>query len=339
MRRTFAGPRAAGFTLIELLVVISILAVLTGLAVGGFANMGRGTALGSAEQMVRASLQRVRQEATEIQAPTFLELRPTADGPLELVQGRTQLALTWHFEGELTAKGTLSGRNTYSPVLGGRRIEDGRLGDAVRLMGGTIEPERGRQERDPWLDPSEGFRLRGYVRLDDAPRRAKLASYGGAFLWEITDEGGLAASLRLMDPKDEEREVQAETGGGLLLPGRWCEVEVSFDGWKLDLRVHSVLEAREEARGRLLLGEKDRFVFGGNGLSADVDEIRYETVAWDEAVEMPLDVELEHQGVLTVRFGPQGRLDPTVHAGPQVIRLRLGVETEAITIEPSGVVR
>lgn len=330
-------PGAGGFTLIELLLVMLLISLLTGLTVSSLARVAQSSKLDQAWRLVRQSLGDARVSAREASALARVLVVPGS--PAQIVVRRGQDAGSWHFD-EGQGSRALGGRNLHAQLRGASFSEEGTVRGGVAIGGGVVECGV-----SPLYDPVDGFAVALDIRPDEDLGAAGLASFGKTFVLELTEDGGLSATL---DLEDEQDPVTVKTPPGLIARQRWARVELAYDGVEVFLRAHGVLEARKkivstttQKSGVRLAAprEDDRLRFGSKTFKGSMDEIVYRTLEEAEVIELDPDVEVGVQAPLEVRFDGDGRLDPRVHEALVRIPLACEGETKEVTVDLAGVVR
>jgi type II secretory pathway pseudopilin PulG len=327
--------RGGGFTLTELLVVCGILAVAMGISAAALSRVGQTGAMEASERLVRSALMRARTSARRQSALTRVTFMPedVAKGQAAMISlVLTRDAADLHFD---VADGSrvLAGRNNWA-TLRGAKIEDGGVVRSCAVFDGgdtvVCDPAAG-------YDPTAGFSLAMYVWPDAESFGGRLVSYGESFSLDLTEDGGLVASLTL----GEQGEVlTVETPPKRLRPGAWAPVGLLYDGLGITIRAHGVVEAARAERRRLLAPEEqDRLVIGGSSFRGRIDEFGYETLEVARIDELPVGVTFKLNQPVVVRFDVDGSLDPRVHQTGVTLPLRLEDEEREVRIDLAGLVR
>ena len=318
MKRTIYLRRSSGFTLIELIVVMGILAMLFGMGVGMLTNLnpGKRAALGLVQNIVRSA----HNSANARRAPARVRLDPQKN---TLRASGMDVAGTWQFETE-----GLDGSSGFDGVcLGGRIIDDGFLGKALSFAG---TPAGSHAEiplqQDPGFDLREGFQIQCALRLE-SPSGGRILDFGSVASLECKSDGSLRAWFK---PEVVSASGVVSAGGmvavdsasGLLAPGPWMRIEITYDRRLLRLLVNGVEAARAAAdgpvcklQGPLVIGDV-RTPFPGA-----IDALSILAVVDNTEVKLPKTVNFAPDVPREIVFSADGALDREVHAGPLSIGL------------------
>jgi prepilin-type N-terminal cleavage/methylation domain-containing protein len=331
----------AGFTVLELLAVMAVLSIIMGLSVASLNRMGKGPALEVAERQVRMALMRVRTASRE-QAALGDVLFVPGDAPSIRIS-QTRDAGSWHFDEDKSRQ--LGGRNNFAVIKGGAIEEGGTVRRCVTVgAGDTVVCDT-----VAGYDPVRGFDISLDVRMESDARGGVVCAFGDTFSLELSDVGGASATLTL-EGSSEATTLASEKE--LLVPGTWCRLRLTFDGFEVHLYVHGVLEAsksvvseNEPGPRRVESPDKQaRLTFGSKTFSGSLDEISYRTVE-DEEIHLLADghegLDFALQSPLRVRFDAQGRLDPRLHQEEvlvKVLQVESGI-TRQVSVDLTGVIR
>lgn len=310
--------RDAGFTLMELMVVMVIAASLMGLGAGLFTSMGKRTASQSALANLQSTIVGVRNASSRF--PSMIVVDPDSTPPV--VQGLYQEVLQeFHFDpravpggGAPTVAWGIEGRQCNP---GGAQVVDGgRVGGALRLGGGRVDCGNYAA-----YDVTDGVTVELYMKPDGPLQPADLVTKGEALRLRIEQGGKLTGSIGV---KAEHGSEKATTTAQLppVKPGQWIGVRLSYDRNELALATDTGYgwvqrgTPKIEDRRMALAPDQNLLVGGFSGL---LDDFRFAGVHATTPLEMPPGVKLI--GVGKKPYKPihfiGGRLDPTVHFGPQ----------------------
>lgn len=327
-----------GFTLLELLAVMGLMAVVMGLATSALTRNSRGSRLETAQRLVRAALLEARNAARGEGGLARVQFHAGPPAKVTLQRGRD--AGTWHFD-EAVGGRVLGGGNNFAMLRGASLTPDGTIRGGVLLAPGkTVEcPKLSVYE------PMAGFSISMDVLLEGDQQGGTVMSYGPGLTFEITSDLGLSTTL---DFAGEAKPVTVATPPGMLAPGRWARIELSYDGIEVLLRAFGVVEARKrivsdvtQQTGLQLEqpGADAALLFGSKTFAGVIDEVRYRTLEDGEVFELDTDVVLDIKEPLELRFDADGRLDSRLHVESVQIPLVYEEERDLIRVDLSGVVR
>lgn len=313
--------RRGGFTLIELLLVMGLIALLLGIGVGAFARLDFGDRVASS--LVENVLRSAHNWAVARDAPA----RVTIDRATRTIRSEgLQVIGTWHFE-TLPIEGAfgLSGAH-----FGGQLVDDGFQGRAISFLG---EPSRSRVEfpvnTDPSFDLREGFAIGCAVRVG-AGRSGAVLRAGESVSLDVAPDGSIHGWVvgQLTDELGQEQRggrIPIASPPHVVTPGRWTQIELSYDRKKLRLFADAapVAEVAETVpvwrlQGPLVLSP-DPTPFPGAIDNLVVSAV----VAQDETV-LPMNTGFAANVPTEILFAAGGGLDRNVHSEP----VRVTVESE-----------
>jgi prepilin-type N-terminal cleavage/methylation domain-containing protein len=331
-----SGRGRRGFTLIELLAVMAIVGLLIGFSMGGLARTTQGSALQGSVRLLRSSLQMARRSAVEQGALARLLLAPGSPATLRLETVRDAVTIAFT---ESEGGTVLAGRNRRATLRGVKLVEGGTVRSCAEFRGeGTVTLDPGED-----LVPRRGFSLALDVWPDPDSPGGELASFGRLFVFRMTAEGALAATLEC---EGAGSLLEIATADGVIAPGVWSRVELHFDGIEVAVHAHGVVEARKAAgdeqvpiRELVLPESTDRLRLGARGFTGFLDEVIYRTLEETQVVELERGVELLLEHPLELRFDDRGRLDSRIFPGGMTLRLRLEEEVRVVTVDRDGVIR
>lgn len=338
-----------GFSFIEIVIVMGAMAVLLGLTVGYIANLGRSTYV----QQSKAMLQETAHACMSAsmggrRAVMMLRTAQDDDGYEYLLLGASiaRPVLTHQFE-------TLDfASEARAPQVQGQ-VElargKGRIGNCARFAGGHLEFAPASSfamteglEFDCWIKPASRRTLMTLVKGGEA-YEVQLVQAGGNDTYDVrlrlkvrkaADEGRTA-------PTDKSYETK---GGPVVADGRWQRIQIMWQGLEPSIRVNGLEVFEPETKGRRpggAQGPEDvanvlRIVPGasggvplsisssGNAYHGLMDGFRLLGVFQSEEFErrLPGDLEVLYPQVpLRIAFY-NGGLDPDIHSGDQIIRIR-----------------
>jgi prepilin-type N-terminal cleavage/methylation domain-containing protein len=335
--RAHRGARAAsGFTLVELLIVMSLIAVMLGLGVGVFASLDLGDRVGV------SNVQNVLRSAHNWAVAQIAPARVRIDAAASTLRAEgLQVVGTWHFETE-PIMGAFGLEGTS---YGGHFVDDGFQGRALSFAG---EPARSRvefavQDDSAWSF-TEGFALRCAVRTTEA-HGGVLLDLGGAVGLETTDDGAIKAWFVAQRSDDEQKEGRGgkavmSTSPGLLIPGRWTQVELEYDrnAFTIIVDAQPAAELLENApvmrmAGPLVLSPSSA-PFPG-----DVDSLVVASVVGGDASDLPRGITFGKGTPAEIVFQAGGGLDRAHHR--EAVKVLLDFDDgrkETVLVNLSGTV-
>ncbi len=357
MKRPDNRPRA-GFTLLELLVTMTVMAVMLGLGVGLFANLGfeaRGTS-GIVKTLVRTT----REEAVR----TGLPARVDFDAQQGDVRGFFfQVIGSWHFEtGYREHKRTSEpGRSSPPSNAGATWGFDSGAGLNVTARQAKVETRGG------YPGGFLRFEPKGKLVIDTLGSNTFMTDVGFAVSFAIRPQQGtdgvlvrraeayevrasangqLRASIALAESYGDAGEQRAAgemrliTPERVLVPGKWSRVTLVFDGRLGQLLVDGRRVARDDRLVRLSTRVRplSTITFGGSG-AFDLDDVRLYDCAEQGPIELPEGAKLVLFGAdearprprLSVFFTADGFLDPIAHRVPLEFAVELDARGESAT--------
>lgn len=349
LRPTRASARSHGFSFIEIVIVMGAMAVLLGLAVGYIGNLGRGTYV----QQSRALLQETAHACLSAsmggrRAVLLMRSKTDAEGNEVLVIGAsiTRPVLTHQFE-------TLEfASEARKPEVAGQVELDrkqGRIGNCAKFGGGHLKfaprsvfAMTEGLEFDCWIKPDRGRTIMTLVQGGEAYEVQLVQG-------SVSDTYDVRLRLKARKVSEDGRapavDVNFQTkGGAVVADGRWQRIQVIWQGLDPSIRVNGLEVYEGEGKRRQpggTLGPEDvaqvmRIAVGergavpltiggsGNGYYGLMDGFRILGVfrSQDFERQLPGDLEvIEPKLPLRVAFY-NGGLDPDVHSGDQIIRLR-----------------
>ncbi|MBK7641753.1 MAG: prepilin-type N-terminal cleavage/methylation domain-containing protein [Planctomycetes bacterium] len=326
----------SGFTLMELMAVMMIIAVLLGVGAGMFRRIDFSDRV--ARPLVQSVLRSAQNWAVARGTPALVRIDKQA-GTL-CAEGQLVVG-TWHFE-RLPIVGAFGLDGTQ---FGGQLVDDGFQGKALSFVG---EPARSSVEiavaQDPAFDLRDGFCVRCALRIQPGASAAVL-SIGDVVGLDVEDGGALSAWFVAERLDEEQRPVRGgriplRGGVGALVPGRWEQIELSYDRTAFELRVDGVRIAStsEDARVWHLEGPL-RISPGQTTFAGALDSLVVSAVGASEVSKLPSDSHFGPDTPTEIYFQPGGGLDRARH--PEALRIRLlrddGPESLVI-VQPYGTV-
>ncbi|MDA1194621.1 MAG: hypothetical protein O2894_05495 [Planctomycetota bacterium] len=347
------SPRAAGstrgFSFIEIVVVMGAMAVLMGLAVGYIGNLGKATYIAQAKAMMAETAHACLSASVGGRRATLL-MRSGQDEEgfpvLTIGASIARPVITHQFESldfaSEARRPDLQGRVELERVAG-------HVGNCAKFGGGslTFAPSSAFAmteglEFDVWIRPEAGRTLMSLVQGGEAYEILLVQSTG-------SDAYDVRLRMKLRKASETGRATSIDKnyetkGGPVIADGRWQRLQVSWQGLDPSIRV-SGLECYEgegigrrpggvlgpdeiAAVHRIDIGERGAVPLSisaaGNGYVGLMDSFRLLGVFLSEEFErqVPGDLEvIEPKLPLRVAFY-DGGLDPDVHSGDQIIRIR-----------------
>ncbi len=349
--RAAPAGRAAvrGFSFIEIVVVMGAMAVLLGLAVGYIGNIGKSTFVAQAKAMLSETAHACT-SASVGGRRAVLTLREvdTEDGDTVLMIGASiaRPVLTHQFE-------TLDfASEARAPAISGKVELDrkqGRVGNCAKFSGGYLEFAASSVfamteglELDVWIKPESHKTLMSLVRGGEA-YEVQLTQAGGSDTYDVR------LRLKLRKASESVRTIALDQtyetkGGPVIADGRWQRIQVMWQGLEPSIRVNGLEcysaggKARQPggAMGADVVAQVHKIVVGprgaipltisapGSPYSGLMDGFRILGVFQSEDLERILPGELEvlfPTVPLRIAFF-NGGLDPDLHSGDQIIRIR-----------------
>lgn len=336
-RATARSTARAGLTLLELILTMGILGIVFGAGVGILTSLDLTS--GQSAGLVRSALAAASGAALREGAPARLEVS-TDRTSLYVIAPRT--LGTWHFERD-DGQGA---RGLQTALFGAANTDEGHMGSGLVFSG---------KRRDAYVelglvaggsfDPTAGLAIELAVCLDELSPGRLLDVAGVAGL--DVQEGG-ALSGWILPARLDESGVEvvgakrvAELPAGVLLPGRWVRVGLSYD--RVELRITadgfpasivSEVAPLSRAKGAIVLGGTPRAFVGR------VDTVVVRQAEVGEPLVLPEGTLWPEDGPRAVRFEADGALDRGRHPTGLDIGLELpdGARVE-VRVTPYGAVQ
>lgn len=326
-----------GLTLIELLVVMGLLALILGAGVGALASLDIGT-MGSGS-LVRSTLRSASNWSRSRQAPARVRI-DAANGVLS-AEGLNVVG-TWHFESRPPTGAFGLDGELHEALL----VEDGFVGKALSFAGAPAGALfEAAVHTDPAFDLRTGFQVQVVLRPEDAGG-GRVIQVGEALRIDATRRFGLRVQLATQR-FDEElgRLVPAgtatlETPQGILQPGHWQRVLVTYDRVLIAVHVEGLEVAHLEEEGDVV-PVKSRLVLGGGERPwpGSIDALVISAVGASEEVVLPQGVGFVDGTPEDVFFAADGGLDRSRHEGPVLIPLEyVDGRTDLVRVNMYGTV-
>ena len=342
--------RQRGFSFIEIVIVMGAMAVLLGLAVGYIGNLGRSTYIQQSKAMLQETAHACL-SASMGGRRAVLMMRSAEDdeGYPYLVLGASiaRPVLTHQFE-------TLEfASEARAPIVNGQvelERSQGRVGNCAKFKGGHL--------LFPPLSVfamTEGLELDCWIKPEPRQTLMTLCEGGEAYAVSLVQAGGndtydVRLRLKVRKAMDEGRapptdKIYETKGGPVIADGRWQRIQVMWQGLEPSVRVNG-LEVYEsaESKGRrpggamgpedaeqvlkIAVGERGALPLSigspNNAYHGLMDSFRLLGVFRSEEFErrLPGDLEVLYPRIpLRIAFY-NGGLDPDIHSGDQIIRLR-----------------
>ena len=241
----------------------------------------------------------------------------------ELAAEALQVIGTWHFEDPL-----LRGAFDLTGTLdGGEIVPEGFIGSALSFE----DSPRGSTASIgvahlPSYDITQGFAIDLAVYPGAEPQ-GRVVDLGGAAGIDVVHAGALEAWFvqrveRTGDLDTAGGSIVVRSAPGLVRPGRWLRVRVSYDRRLLRLSVDGVPAGELavdspvwQVEGPLQLSDTRRFFTGR------IDNLVISAVAAEEVVSLPGEVRFGEGAPAEIRFAAGGSLDRDVHTKPVSIPL------------------
>lgn len=345
-------PPQAGFTLVEILVVLALMAVLMGIGVSMFTNLGKQGVFSTTVSRVLSTLNRVRNSSMSHPAALQITAGDPGKGEENAVQGIEFVPL-WQSQCEEPAKGadptTLVGaldRNGLLPA--GAVFKDGILGKALFLEGGgavdcgnySVYDATEGIAIDLWVFPTtlaggtlvhrgESLTLSLVRQNEGLGVRLDLgfASVGASGKAESSLREG-----RHFEPKDATLPLQ-----------RWSRILVTYDRnhvvLLLDTGRGAVEKLRKEEKAPLSPQPDANLYIGGGGAGGSsfrggIDDVRIEGVVGSDYTPFAEGVSI--QGPTRRIYFRNGKLDGSRHSRPETLILRYGQRERQIVVGMEG---
>lgn len=308
-----------GFTLLELLMVMLLLALIFGVGVGSLSTLDLGS--GTAGSLVRSTLRATGNWSRARQAPARVRIN-LAEGSM-LAEGLMVVG-TWHFE-SLPPRGAfgLNGQ-MYEGLLD----DDGFVGKCLGFNGA---PDGASYEipvnTDPAFALQDGFQVQAMLR-PEGPSQGNIFELGDALKIEATRSFGLKVSIATQRFDEETQRLlpagraKLSTDPGVLAPGEWNRVLITYDRANLNIYVEDLLVASLAEEG-LLMSTKDRLVLGGGQRpwEGSLDNLVVSAVGAQEELFLPDGVRFREGTPKRIVFAADGGLDRNVYRSPVVFDL------------------
>ena len=348
------GPAERGVTLVELLVVLALIAVLMGIGVSMFTNLGKQGVFTSTVARVLSTLNRVHNSS--MSHPSALQV---TSGDVETpgansVQG-IEFVPMWQSQCEPPPAGgdpsVLTGALDRNGILpAGAVFKDGVIGRALFLEGGGAV-DCGNLSV---FDATEGVSLDLRV-LPVNVGGGTLVRRGDALSLALTRQSeGLGVRLDLgfaslsgapgEQPVSGIRESRTFEARDLVLPvGRWSRIVATYDRNHVVILVDTgrglVEKFRKEEKAPLSPPADAHLYIGGGGgagmtFKGGIDDIRLEGVLGSEYLPFSTGVSVDGP-TRRIRF-VNGKLDPAYHSLSETIILRYGKRERPIVIGLEG---
>ncbi|MEE9392877.1 MAG: LamG-like jellyroll fold domain-containing protein [Planctomycetota bacterium] len=317
------GHPASGLTLAELLVVLTLIAMISGLAVGMIRRGDGGLGSEADAKLLRSAIRLARNTARRggTGAQVVVDPKERQIEIAEVIPGGV-----WHFEDDTGARGARI-------LIEGDLVENGRLGGALKVSGGVTE-----LGEFAWQQPTNGFRFRVWI----APTQpGSVVSREGNFSLNLDDEGALRADLFL---GLQGENVSIETRKGVIPFGAWSLCELSYDRSSFEIRVNGVRYARKLRRDPVKRDDTGALRIGGNGFQGLVDEARYDLAGPSNYQALGGNTLIDSKERIILHFDGRGRLDARFHRAAVVVVLRPDDDdpespVETVRVELSGAIR
>ncbi len=340
-----------GFSFIELVVVMGAMGVLMGLAVGYIGNIGQATFVVQAKGMLQETAYRCLSASIgDRRAILTLRQAENSDGDriLRIGAAVARPVLTHQFETidfASEARAPLVQGDVELDRGGGRVGNCAKFGPASYLSftEQSIFAMTEGIELDVWVKPESRVRQMTLVHGVES-YEVLLSQSGDSDAYDVRLRLKLRKSLDDATSTAGLETVFESKGAPVIADGRWSRVQVSYDGLEASIRVNGLECYEPESRrrrpgGALGAGEIDqvqRIAVPPSGLVAltisgntspyrgRMDSFRLMGVFRSEELERDLPGPLEVMfPALPLRIVfRNGGLDPDVHSGDQIIRLR-----------------
>lgn len=320
--------RNSGVTIMELLVVLGLITLISAFALGMMKRRDRELTLEANAKLVRATLRLARNSARAAGTGSVVRLDPERN---VMEASPVEIGGNWHFEDATGSRGTSFSHD-------GDFKDGGKIGRCLELAGGSVD-----LGSYPFYEATDGFKFSLWVRPTQ-DEGGVLFLREGSFKLQVTGESGLTGEVSV---GPNRHTAVVETRPGLIVPGRWSHVALSYDRIEVAIEVNHVRYAmRREIRPMTPVSDAHLFIGSGyEGLHGFVDEARYDVVIGGTVDELSAGAEFMPDVPAVIRFNGRGQLDARFHKGPAIIRIKGddGEETEGrvevVRIELSGAVR
>jgi prepilin-type N-terminal cleavage/methylation domain-containing protein len=327
VRRGQNTPPPHGLTLTELLVGITILGMMMLLGAGAYYRMSRSHKEEGAAAGLEVALRQARTSAIAAVAPSFVEIDTENRRIIPWVYKTAGL---WHFETK-TGMGETPGAFYKGRVVGGRLVDEGKIGKCLRLADGAYVDVGDSAD----FDLGDGGYLEAFIRLDE--QTGYIFCKEGSYSLEVDFSGALIGTLTGKAGTEESARVKADA---YRIPlRRWTKVAFAWDRLSTRLLVDDCLVGRGPG-GRPRITPNSPLCIGrdsGNMLGL-VDEARVLSVESGRSSQVPQTCVIEHNAAPwnAVHFAPDGSLDMRYHAGPVTVSFTNENRVRKVTVSMLG---
>jgi len=346
------APAEGGVTLVELLVVLALIAVLMGIGVSMFTNLGKQGVFTSTTARVLSTLNRVRNSSMSHPAALQITAGDDEKGEVNAVQG-VEFVPMWQSQCEPPAEGAdpsllIGAMDRNGTLPAGAVFKDGVIGKALFLEGGGAV-DCGNLSV---FDATEGISLDLRVFPTNVGGGTLVRRGDGVTLSLTRQTDALGVRLDLAfnassgTGKDVSavRETRSFEASSVRIPvGRWSRIVATYDRNHVVMLVDTgrglVEKFRKEEKAPLSpQTDASLFIGGGGGAGmtfrGGIDDIRLEGVLGSEYQPFPTGVSVDGP-TRRIRF-VNGKLDPAFHSRSETIILRYGKRERPITIGMEG---
>jgi len=349
--RAAALPREGGVTLVELMVVLALIAVLMGIGVSMFTNLGKQGVFTSTVSRVLSTINRVRNSSMSHPAALQVTAGDPVKGEPSLVQGIEYVPL-WQSQMEQPPDNdpsTLTGAMDRNGILPpGAVFKDGIIGRALFLEGGGAVD----CGNFSVFDATEGVSIDLWVHPTSVAGGTLVRRGEGLGLSLVRQGDGLVirfelgfASVGAGGKADSSlRETRSFEPRGVQVPvGKWSRIVASYDRNHVVILMDTGRGAVEKLRTpekAPLSPQTDAHLYigggGGAGLSfrGGIDDVRLEGVLGSEYQPFPTGVSVAGP-TRRIRF-VNGKLDPAYHSRAETLVLRYGQRERNLVIGLEG---
>lgn len=313
--------RRSGMTLLELLTVIVILSLMLGLSVYFLKNANRDLGVNASANTVKSVLTGARQLARSNAAPAWVVL-DTKQNALYMLAKET--VGEWHLE-------DASGAFGRDATISGGVAVPGRVGMGLR-MGSSATVQCG---QIPVYTPDEGVAVELWYQRKQRASRGVLCTIGDQVEVASEADGRVTARVGSLNVNSGNVRVPLEA---------WCHLQVIYSGRDLRLSLNRAPVGSVAGRGAWSPGGVFTVGDSKQGVVGIVDEIRLSVIIPRDSLalsnetvfEFPAGVVVPPDGEVLIAFDGEGRLDPTVHAGPFAFAVKSPADRRDLMLTLSG---